>query len=43
MRRRIWVLSIASAVVAVVAVGAAPLTASGAGTAQNYLVVYKSE
>jgi subtilisin family serine protease len=43
MRRRFFVLSGTCALVTAIAIGVAALGASGAGTAQNYLVLYKSQ
>ena len=43
MKRSFCMLAVMSAVLLATAVGSTALTASGAGGAQNYLVVYKSE
>ena len=43
MRRSFLLLAAMSAVLVATAVGSTALTASGAGSAQNYLVIYKSE
>src|SRR5262245_17361041 len=42
MKRSFCMLAVAAAVL-VTAVGSTALTASGSGSAQNYLIVYKSE
>ena len=43
MKRSFCMLAVTAAVLLATAVGSTALTASGAGSAQNYLVVYKSE
>src|SRR5262245_13996905 len=43
MKRSLAMLVVTSTVLVATAVGSTALTASGAGSAQNYLVIYKSE